>query len=208
MIDDTRQPAAALSYPELKLIVIRHGETASNENGIMRGWNDVPLSDEGRLDAKNIAMRLRNNPPDCIISSDLERAKETAQIISDGCGAPIEAYMKGLRSWNVGNYVGQKSEDIEWDLLYYAFDKPDEVVGGGESFNTFKTRFLSCIEEIVKNYSGKNVALITHHRGERLLAAWCLCGENENYEINNFTFQLMGIPPGSFREQILCNYNL
>ncbi len=62
-------------------IVLRHGQSIFNKNKILAGWTDVPLSDEGREEAVNMSKKLLGISFDKVISSDLERAVETRNII-------------------------------------------------------------------------------------------------------------------------------
>lgn len=81
---------------ELTILLIRHGETASNAEGRIQGHLDVPLSDVGRAQAVRLAVRLARlwdsgiptdfpvPPPCAIFTSDLSRASETARILRSG----------------------------------------------------------------------------------------------------------------------------
>ena len=62
----------------MKLYIVRHGETKYNEKKIIQGHLDIPLSDEGIRQAKKLAKRLEVINFDCIYTSDLKRAKQTA----------------------------------------------------------------------------------------------------------------------------------
>ncbi len=203
MISEERQEVAKLAYPEMKMLIVRHGSTHLNSNDHIRGWMDVPLSEEGKQDALDIGKRLKFNPPDCIFTSDLSRASDTAQAISDATGAPIVEVTKGLRPWDLGEFTGQYAPDVHPHILDYACYKPDEPIPGGESFNSFKNRLLDKIDEITKNYGDKNVAIVTHHRDERLLEGWMLTGQPKDRLIDTHVFFQHGIPPGSYREIIL-----
>ena len=65
-----------------RLIVVRHGETAYNAEGRYTGRTDIGLNEEGCMQAKILAEKLKTVPIDIIISSTLKRARETAIIIS------------------------------------------------------------------------------------------------------------------------------
>lgn len=63
---------------------VRHGETSFNVEGRLQGQSNVPLNENGRLQASLIASRIAKMPAgfiDCIISSDLDRAADTARAI-------------------------------------------------------------------------------------------------------------------------------
>jgi broad specificity phosphatase PhoE len=62
----------------MRLIIIRHGETNDNANGICQGQNDSPLSENGIAQAKSLALRFKDRKIDAVYSSDLQRAANTA----------------------------------------------------------------------------------------------------------------------------------
>jgi 2,3-bisphosphoglycerate-dependent phosphoglycerate mutase len=61
-------------------ILIRHGESSANADGVLSGWLDVPLTDKGREQAINVGEQLFGYDIDRVWSSDLQRAQETAQL--------------------------------------------------------------------------------------------------------------------------------
>ena len=65
----------------MKLILTRHGETVDNIKGILQGQNPGKLSENGIQQAKQLALRLKNENIDAIYSSDLARAADTAKEI-------------------------------------------------------------------------------------------------------------------------------
>jgi len=71
------------------LLLVRHGETDWNAEGRLQGHTDRPLNDYGRRQAKELADRLAGEGADAIYTSDLVRAKATAEIIGDRLGLTI-----------------------------------------------------------------------------------------------------------------------
>ena len=65
------------------LYLVRHGQTIFNKTGRVQGWQDSPLTEEGRKVAVYCGRGLRNVAFDAAYSSDLMRASVTAQIILD-----------------------------------------------------------------------------------------------------------------------------
>ena len=68
----------------MKIYTVRHGQTEWNKKGLYQGKTDVPLNEEGKKQAMLVKEKLKDKKIDLIISSPLKRAKETAEIISDG----------------------------------------------------------------------------------------------------------------------------
>jgi len=101
-----------------RLMIIRHGETLWNKEGKMQGHLDIALNDVGREQAKEVARALRQlglaGQVDAVVSSDLARASETADLIVDGaCPLARRVIDEGLREMNFGSLTGKKSGDPE-----------------------------------------------------------------------------------------------
>lgn len=198
------------SHNVTKIILVRHGSTKLNSGGdgnsseCIRGWLDIPLSPKGIKEAQEVAEKLKEHDFDGIISSDLIRAEKTAQIISEATGVPILGVSRGLRPWDVGTLAGKPVENC-LDILHdHIANKPDVKLGGGESFNEFKERCLNCFDQIRKAYAGKTIAIVAHHRNERLLAAWKACGGGLPETVKPDMFYEKGIPPAHFVRHTLA----
>ncbi len=184
------------SYP---LLFARHGNTAMNEDGDkIRGWRNVPLSPKGKKEAVEIGDRLKKEKFDAIISSDLDRAKETAKTISKATGKPIIAHTKGLRPLDAGIFAGQESNKIMSQIQDYV-KNPDKKIPEGESFNTFKKRYLDEINHIKKMFPDKIILVVAHHRNNVVLDAWLKAGEKPDYTLDLPVLLEKGIPPADFK---------
>lgn len=95
----------------LKIILIRHGITDWNLVRRYQGHTDVPLNEQGREQARELAMMLEKMPIAAIYSSDLVRAYETAKIIAEGRSIPIYK-LRELRETHFGNWEGLTIEEI------------------------------------------------------------------------------------------------
>lgn len=196
-----QQPAQP---PMRDVQVIRHGATDMNNDDVsvdrLRGWTDVPLSQGGLEEADKVGLQAKETPPNNIFTSDLNRAHETAKIISNHTGVPINNVMPELRPWNVGDLAGMKSSEGIPILADLAENHPNTPAPGkGESFNQFKSRFFDGLEHILDNTVGKP-ALVIHHRGERLLEAWKAAGYPANGDIDIKTFNQKGEPTGKLND--------
>ena len=195
------QPEAEPKETNVKgVFLIRHGTTKLNaeSGGVdkIRGWQDVPLSDKGKQDAEDIADTLEDSGIQVIHHSDLSRAAETAKAIADKTGAELVSTPK-LRPWNVGSLTGTSSVEAHPQLAKYASKTPDEKVPEGESFNDFKTRAFEGLQEALDHAGNRKLALVTHHRVERVLNGWSDKGQPEDKSIDMDTFLSKGEPPGS-----------
>ena len=180
------------------IYVVRHGATKFNgEAGVSvdreRGWSDVPLTEDGREEARKAGASLKNKGITAIVSSDLVRAKETAKIIGGIIGIKPEFSFK-LRPWNLGDLTGKDMKEANPQIAA-GTRSPDKPVPGGESFNAFKTRAFQGLDEAVMKHSDP-LLIVCHHRLERLIAGWVKAGEPPSHAINLNTFLEKGDPPG------------
>jgi len=181
-----------------RFLIIRHGETTMNaRQDRIRGWLNVPLDPNGRKQAATLGESLKNVALDGLISSDLDRAHETALIISQHTDVPVIGQTLMLRPWNVGQFTGVPSPECREELAEYAMDMPDKDIPGGESFDTFRFRALTALLVLADTFLGKTVGLVTHHRVERLIAAWKENGCPDSFEVHFPTFLQKGVPPGA-----------
>ena len=184
--------------PKGRMIFIRHGSTAMNSDGDrIRGWKDVPLDQEGLDEAYKIAKKIP--PVDCIYSSDLQRAADTAEIISKEQDQKKLVLTEDLKPWDLGIFTGSHSAQIQDKIRYYV-ENPDIDVPKGESFNTFRKRFLTFIINLKRDYPVGRVAVVSHYRCDRLLGAWEACGCKPDMEIDPEVFLTRGkLEPGQMR---------
>jgi broad specificity phosphatase PhoE len=155
-----------------KLILVRHGKTVLNSlDGAerLRGWLDVPLDEQGLREAEETAQRLAQHPVEHIYSSDLYRARQTADAVVKATMAPI-VHTSDLRPWNVGTLAGQRVNDI-LPILQQLELNPSLPSPGGESFLQFCDRYSRKLEELldIAHRSEACIVAVTHVRN--LLAA-------------------------------------
>jgi broad specificity phosphatase PhoE len=146
--------------------LIRHGETDWNLHGRWQGHTDIPLNQDGRVQASRLAARLRAERVgfDACYSSDLQRAWETATVVGAALGrAPLP--LPALREINVGGWSGLTSSEVRaQDGDNYARYKSGEDVprGGGERFLDLYTRVVAAVEQLAEQQPGRTLALFTH----------------------------------------------
>ena len=96
-----------------QLLIVRHGETASNVARILQ-TPDIPLSQRGRQQADRLAQRLTEAPIGLILTSDYQRAMDTTQAIVAATGAPTRVSPL-LRERNFGDWRGRPYADFDFD---------------------------------------------------------------------------------------------
>ena len=132
------------------LILVRHGETEWNRARRIQGRTDIPLNDDGREQAREAADRLAAEiapGPVVVISSDLSRAKETAEIIADGLGVEVLHTSAELRERSYGEAEGIETSEFarRWGDWYSA------EVPGAESRADLRRRALRAIRRAVRD---------------------------------------------------------
>ncbi len=155
--------------PEVKSrwFLVRHGETDWNKERRTMGQTDIHLNAIGRAQAETAAKTLAAHKIDVIISSDLSRSRETAELIAKETGAKI-IVDSALRERNFGIAHGLLRE--ERDKIYgpdiYGYEtKPP----GGESFAEVEARVKEAFARHQETYRGKNVVVVFHGGPIRLI---------------------------------------
>ena len=124
----------------------RHGETEDNAKKKYREWTTVPLLPEGRKYVEAVAEELKKlDPPIArIISCDLIRTTQSAEIYSKVLGVPVE-YDPNLRTWGHG-FGGKTKDDAHDDLMYFVKHADEMPPNGKETFNAFLSRVTTAID--------------------------------------------------------------
>lgn len=149
------------------LLLVRHGEAEHHTKGLTGGWTDLPLTETGRLQLQKLGKRIKHDfgaLPFKIIASDLVRARESAQIISDVTGFPIAEQAKWLREKNNGIAAGLHEDDARKLAFSPLPDKPLDWrrYEGGETRREFFDRVTAPFDQLDQNYSH---AIIVAHKG-------------------------------------------
>ncbi len=151
------------------LWLIRHGETAWNAVGRAQGHLDVPLNDAGRAQAARLADRLerehRARPFTAAFSSDLGRAKDTAQETVTRLGLPL-AIRPELRERNFGVLSSLTAPEMEAQhpalYAHWRARTPDFPFPGGETLVAFNARVLEVLRELAQAHPDGEVLVVTH----------------------------------------------
>ena len=91
------------------ILLVRHGETACSITGHHTGRTDLPLTARGEDEARELAQRLEPIAFAHVLTSPLQRARQTCEFAGLGAKAEIE---QDLVEWDYGDYEGQRSVDI------------------------------------------------------------------------------------------------
>ncbi len=150
---------------ESRLILLRHGETVWNRESRIQGHRDSPLNATGIAQAEALAQRLAGETFAALYSSDLGRARETAERIAARTSHHI-ILDPDMRERNLG--VLQTLTHAEAQASYpeaytrYRTFSADYLIPGGESAQQFVTRVVTVFSGIAKQFPGKTVVAVTH----------------------------------------------
>lgn len=147
---------------------MRHGETSWNVAGRWQGQADPDLTEQGEAQARDVAAALAGAPARPwrrVVSSDLLRARRTAEVIAEALGVPL-ALDPRLRERDAGRWSGLLRAEVrerEPELLaaFLAGD-PEARPGGGENTHEVRTRALAAIASIVDVSPGEPTILVSH----------------------------------------------
>ncbi len=157
------------------LLLVRHGETDWNRERRWQGHADPPLNESGRAQARSLADSLATRGLETVWSSDLARARETAEIVGARLGLAVSLDPR-LREVDVGEWSGLTSAEIE--RLY-----PDGLrrrrEGGtgwesGEPYEAMGARVVEALRAIARAHAGGRVLVVTH--GGPISSAWLAAG--------------------------------
>ncbi|HXF98422.1 MAG TPA: histidine phosphatase family protein [Gaiellaceae bacterium] len=138
------------------LVYETHSRSVDNERGIATGWLQGELSAEGRRLARALGERRRRDGIACVLTSDLRRAVETAEIAFEGCGIEIRRDPR-LRECDYGRLNGAPVGALEPRRRFVDRPYPD-----GESYRDCVERMRSFLDDVAREFDGRRVLVIAH----------------------------------------------
>ena len=146
-----------------ELLLVRHGETDWNRERRFQGHADPPLNDAGREQAQELAERLAGEDIAAVYTSDLRRARETAEILAARLDREVVA-LRELREIDVGSWQGLTWPEIEarhpdgasrWHRDGHGWDS-------GETYDELGERVVGALREIAGRHPGQTVLVVGH----------------------------------------------
>jgi broad specificity phosphatase PhoE len=148
------------------LIVWRHGETDHNASGIWQGQLDTALSDKGREQAKAASVVLASYEPSVIVSSDLQRAADTARSLASLVHVPVR-HDERLREIHAGLWQGLTAGDVaeQFPVEQAALLAGEDIQRGvhGESLGQVAERTQAAADELLGELAPGDCAVIATH---------------------------------------------
>jgi probable phosphoglycerate mutase len=148
-----------------RLCIVRHGETAWNAEHRVQGQLDVPLNAIGRAQAQAAANVLKREAFDAVYSSDLSRARQTAQPAASSFSMEI-LLEKDLRERHYGIFERLTYAEVKVrypeDYARFEARDPEYAFRTGESLRDFSARSIAIVSRIVNQHEGKSILVFTH----------------------------------------------
>lgn len=149
-----------------KVYLVRHGETAWTRSGQHTGRTDIPLTERGERDARDLGARLRGLTFAKVLTSPLQRARRTGELAGFDESMELDPY---LMEWDYGDYEGRSTSDIRaerpgWRLF-------EDGCPGGETLAELSTRADRVIDRI-RALEGDVLVFAHGHLLRILMARW------------------------------------
>ena len=159
-----------------RLILVRHGESTWNTAKLIQGHADhAKLTDRGREQARLVVEQLREFDIRRAVSSDLQRARETAEIVCRGLAVEflVDATLRersfGVIEGSALRVAPPALTGIDGNVVVDDTARPE----GGESLADVYRRGASFVDDIVERYRGETVLVVTHGGVIRTISAYC-----------------------------------
>ena len=187
-----------------KIFLLRHGQTDWNINHRFQGRTDIPLNDTGREQIRGAVPQLREMAQrgvqiDGVVSSPLERAAESGQIVARALGVPYLGAYAGLEERSFGDLEGESATP---ELV--AASRTDGHKYGVEEREALVSRALTALNRVRREHEGKNIVVATHGMLIAVTMTVLLEGrEHEGYETIDGMFP---IPPNASLTELPTDY--
>ena len=170
------------------IYLVRHGQTDWNVKKRTQGHTDISLNDIGRRQAEDLQKKLENLDVSKIISSDLLRAKETAQIINDKMNVSI-VFDSSLREINYGDSEGVVRETLNPEIWDTFNNNPEKL--NAEPISSVYARIKALFETL--DDSNENILIVTHGGALRVIMHYAeqrYCFDKEKYTTSYQNFKI------------------
>lgn len=166
-----------------RVLLLRHGETALNRSGALRGLLDVPLSSRGEEEARRLAARVTAEyEVAAIFSSPLRRARQTAEPIARQSGLSIEVDER-FRDLDYGPWAGRDPGSLSHgeQVKFRRWERnPERGLPGAEHPSQVQSRAVSALAERTRA-GEETIAIVTHDAVLQLLLCHFLAIELRSY---------------------------
>ncbi len=168
----------------MRVLLVRHGQTDWNEEGVFRGRVDIGLNSRGRQQADIIGQRLRKVRLDAVYSSPLSRAVETAERIVSFHGKKVQLCDE-LVDIDFGRWQGLKQTDVRtrYPEVYRVWETaPQKVrIPEAETLDDVQARLLTGLKKIAHIHPDGTVVLVSHGLTNKVLVCAILGLDNSHF---------------------------
>lgn len=158
----------------MKLLLTRHGQTDWNIAGRYQGQSDIPLNQTGWSQAEGLAKRLSTEKIHAIYSSDLSRAKDTAQAIAKFHQLEIQTDSH-WRELSFGDWEGMNYKEMSAHspnvFSKWMIDPQHTSTPNGETLYELSKRVTSAFDEIKNKHKDQTVLVVSHSGALQALLA-------------------------------------
>ena len=171
-----------------RLVVIRHGATEWSRSGQHTGHTDIPLLPEGEAQARATAALIAGQEFALVLTSPLQRARHTCELVGLGTQAQIEP---NLIEWVYGEYEGITSAQIHGTVPGWTVWT--DAIPGGESIEQVAARADAVIERVLA--ADGDCAVVAHGHILRMVTArWCQLDpiEGRRFVLDPATLSVLG----------------
>jgi len=160
---------------QTRLFLVRHGEARGNVERVFHGYTDSDLTENGKQQVQRAVKRLENEIIDCFYSSDLKRARQTAEAIAELRGLSVKTDER-LREINGGLWENVPWDDLparfpesymHWVDTPYLLQMPD-----GEGMQAFYDRLVEAVNDIIRLHTGQTICIASHGTAIRVLCCY------------------------------------
>jgi probable phosphoglycerate mutase len=190
------------------LVLVRHGETAWNREGRFQGHIDIPLNDVGRAQARALRARLSaaahahlfDDAHTAVVTSDLKRAHETAEIAFGSAGRTLHV-RRELREFCYGAFEGFTRPEIDarfpGAMAEWLRGEPHFAIEGGESRAAVHARTHAVVRAFLTEVAQPHVIVVAHGGVLRqlLLACFAERGELTGLSFGNTAVHVVHVEP-------------
>lgn len=149
----------------------------------IRGASDVPMTAQGHQQVAELGQHFAHNGPlDIVISSDMQRTRDTAHAISNGAPVILTPH---LRDMDYGKFTGMATRDAISPINKAIVRTPDAPVDGatGESFNHYRTRLEGVAKLAIhasNQYPNARIGMVVNRRSIKTLESWLDNGHTDD----------------------------
>src|SRR5918999_1946555 len=145
------------------ILLARHGETDWNREDRFQGHADPPLNELGRQQARELAESLADSGVAAVYASPLARASETAKIVAEVLGLPVET-RTALREVDVGSWQGLTRDQVEtrYPDDFRRWLHAGEGWSDGESYDELGRRGVADLLVLAAKHPGERILVVTH----------------------------------------------